>query len=502
MKQLKIIANEYNNENGLMQVNFNEQILVKPGSKIAMDKFTMDVNGKGATSDIVLPAQIVNINCDVPTQDNRSITIPAGTYATINDVLQAWNQQSNSILETSMLLNVQVPDNGLYFGSNLATTAPNTGHVQLLWGGCPMVALSDSNTDLSGITDINNAFVPDLPALAVVNEYTLGTTTPLVLGGVDCRFRLQQTNQADPNNYSTYTFGLLEQVDANTSILQYGIKRMDGNFYIVNGASSTEITGDAAFYNDTYTSQFFVEGGELRFQIVSGGGVQQFITPAGSFNGFNFNTSYFFTILGSYTGNASNIVTIPIFLAPEVIFQTNISELNTGFIYDFTSFIQQNHLFITGIPGVENRIVSFNFEECPLLQEGLGFSAVYYQNTNPQPNNVITAENNPSFQIYYDLALDIPSVQLESYIASTDRGVGALSGRKNYISYFVPQRVEGNKNIYVFNSTKLDFVDMSLRQDTDLNSMQFRVLFPAVPTAILEVKFLSFNLYIEEPASL
>ena len=53
-----------------------------------------------------------------------------------------------------------------------------------------------------------------------------------------------------------------------------------------------------------------------------------------------------------------------------------------------------------------------------------------------------------------------------------------------------------------FNNTKLDFVDLSLRDSIDLNSIQFRVVFPASPQSVLKVQNLSFNLYIQEPPSL
>ena len=498
MKQLKVIANEYNNENGLMTVNFNEQILVRPGSKIAMDKFSMDVTQKGITSDIVLAAQNISVNCDVETQSPRIVSIDAGTYSTVSDILEEWNQSANSILETSMLItNQDIPDNGLYFGSDLEDV---TNKVQLLWGGCPMDTLDATNTSLEGVTiDASGTFIPTIPASGVSN-WVIDTNVPIIRGGVDIRYRLKDINVYDPNNYSQYSIGLVETL--NSTDLVYGISRLAGLFYIVNLGSEIEIDDYTAFLNSSYIHQFFVDAGELRFQIVDpSDDSQKFITPTGSFSGFDFNTSYFFNFYGSFAANGSGVVP-PEFIASEVIFQTNITQLNTGFTYDMASFIQKNHLYMVGIPGVLDRTVLINFEDCPTLQEGLGFRSISYGNQNPQPNDVYTAEELPSFQIYYDLALDIPSIQLESYIASTNKGVGALSGRKNYLCYFVPQRVEGNRLIYAFNSTKLDFVDLSLRDSIDLNSIQFRVVFPASPQSVLNVQNLSFNLYIQEPPSL
>ena len=499
MKQLKVIANDYNNENGLMTVNFNEQILVKPGSKIAMDKFTMDVTNAGTISNIILPSQNISVNCDQPTQSPRIVNIPGATYATVANILEAWNQASNSILETSMILaDKDVPDNGLYFGSSLDAS----GNVTLLWGGCPMVYLTSANTNLVEVTidASGEQFIVNTPGVGQTIDWEIGTTTPVVLGGVDIRFGLEQIDQADPNGFCQYDFGL--SLDPGTNALQYGIRRFEGKFYIVNGDQETEIIDDAAFYEQFFIYQFFVDGGVLKFQIIDPNDSSvAFTTEDGDFEGFNFNTSYFMSWYGSIEDNGDGIVAPTIFV-PRVIFQTNINQLNTGFVYDFSSFVNQRHLYWAGIDGVDDRIVTIDFTECPLLQEGLGFVALVYANPQPLPNYQIQAENDASFDIYYDLALDIPSVQLESYIASTDRGVGALSGRKNYLSYFVPQRIEGNKNIYVFTSPELHLVDLSLRDSIDLNSMQFRVIYPTSPTSVFKCESLSFNLYIQEPASL
>lgn len=499
MKQLRIIANNYNNENGLMQVNYNENIIVPPGSKIAMDKFTMDVTNNGSTSNIILSPQNIAVNCDQPTQSPRIVTINGGTYPTIQSILAEWNDAANSILETSMVLaDKDVPDNGLYFGSNLDAS----GNVDLLWGGCPMVDLTAANTELDNVTiqASGEQFIIDTPGVGLTVDWVIGTTVPIILGGVDIRFGLDQVDQADPNDYNTYEFGLC--LDPSAAPLAFGIRRSEGKFYVVNGDEETEITGDEAFYEQFFIYQFFVDGGELRFQIIDPNDSSvAFITDTGAFSGFDFNTSYFMFWFGSFDHNVDGIVA-PIFYVPRLIFQTNINELNTGFVYDFSSFVNQNHVYWAGIDGVDDRTVRIDFTSCPTLQEGLGFAATIYENRQPLPNYIIEAENPASFDIYYDLALDIPSLQLESYIASTDRGVAALSGRKNYLCYFVPQRVEGNKNIYVFTSPELHLVDLSMKNTVDLNSMQFRVIFPNSPTSILKCESLSFNLYIQEPPSL
>ena len=499
MKQLKVIANEYNNENGLMQINFNEQILVKPGSRIALDKFSMDVTNAGTTSNIVLAAQNISVNCDSTTQNPRIVSIAAGTYPTIQSILTEWNQSANSILETSLTnITNTVDDNGLYFGSNLDAS----GNVDLLWGGCPLVFLNGSNCELDNVVigASGEQFIINTPGAGQTVDWVIGTTTPVILGGVDVRFGFGQVDQADPNDYSHYDYGLC--LDPSASPIQFGIRRSLGKFYIVNGDEETEITNDDAFYQQFFIHQFFVSAGELRYQIIDPSDASvAFITDEGSFDGFNFNTSYFMFWFGSIENNAGGIVAPEIYV-PRMIFQTNISELNTGFTYNFSSFISQRHLYWAGIEGVADRTVRIDFTDCPLLQEGLGFAAAIYQNPQPLPNYIIQAENRASFDIYYDLALDIPSLQLESYIASTDRGVGALSGRKNYLAYFVPQRIEGNKNIYVFTSPELHLVDLSIRDSIDLNSMQFRVIYPSSPQSVFKCEALSFNLYIQEPPSL
>ena len=41
MKQIRIQVDDYNATGGLLQVNFNEPIVVVPNSEIAFDKFQM-----------------------------------------------------------------------------------------------------------------------------------------------------------------------------------------------------------------------------------------------------------------------------------------------------------------------------------------------------------------------------------------------------------------------------------------------------------------------------
>jgi len=130
------------------------------------------------------------------------------------------------------------------------------------------------------------------------------------------------------------------------------------------------------------------------------------------------------------------------------------------------------------------------------LQNGLGFSAVTYD-VGPATTLSIVAENSVKFDTFYQLALQIPSIQLESYIANSAARTGS---RENNICYFTPQKsYQTNKSVYVWENYELVFVSLSNKQPINLNSIQFRVIDVATRQPV-QAESVSFNLYIQEKA--
>ena len=84
MKQIKVIADEYNQSSGgLLNANFNETVEIKPYSKIVLDKF-MVVLGENSTGYIAIPDQVLSYSPQATTnnkaQASRNVVIPAGRY--------------------------------------------------------------------------------------------------------------------------------------------------------------------------------------------------------------------------------------------------------------------------------------------------------------------------------------------------------------------------------------------------------------------------------------
>jgi hypothetical protein len=131
MKQLKVIANQYDNVTGLIQVNYNQEIIIEPGSEISMDKFNMEVTN-GLTDNFEVPNQTVYINTNVldTRVTSRAAIVPANTYLNMGALLAQLNESYNGILDSDMITSANVnqsntPDNGLFFRTWVDATSKN-----------------------------------------------------------------------------------------------------------------------------------------------------------------------------------------------------------------------------------------------------------------------------------------------------------------------------------------------------------------------------------------
>ena len=106
MKQIKIIGgNELSlSNNQVLQVNFNEPIIVNPGATLALDKFSMVCNTTISNPSFIIPTgETISITKDVEYEPDTvsTVSIPAGTYSSVNVFLAQLNTQFNSILNSN-----------------------------------------------------------------------------------------------------------------------------------------------------------------------------------------------------------------------------------------------------------------------------------------------------------------------------------------------------------------------------------------------------------------
>lgn len=506
MKQIKVICNDYDNDTGLIQVSFNQEILIEPLSEIAMDKFSMVVTN-GLTDNFEVPNQTVYINTN--TLDTRSYPrdaiVPAKTYLNMAELLAQLNVSFNGILDSDLLASTNIntsrtKDNGLFFRSWIddATNKVTIGF------GSSGIDYTNANYDL-----INMAYfpkggaTPNAPSVVhatATGAYSLTTSLPIVAGGIDCRFTLSDITTAN-TGLNSYSYGIY-----SNSVLTWGIQKIGGQFYKVDNTVATPIPSSYFLNQTDYIHQFYVEQGILAYAINTitsperVGNIQ--------FTGFDFNQTYYFGIQGDYTsvdGDSKPTAWLDL----GIIYQSNITSNTFGVHWDYTSFKSPEYLTLFDL-GLEagalppNRIVEFDFNQATILQAGLGYiSTVFDLGTTVGVTTAsATAEDGYGFNDWYDLQLICPSIQIESYTATSDRRFG---GRVNALCYFQPVPASGSTStIYSYDNKELVFLTMSNRERMNINSFQFRVAYASDPTgkSFVNCDSMSFNLYIKEKASL
>ena len=486
MKQLKIISTDYTQMGGLINVNFNEPILVEPNATIAMDKFSMDV--QGVSTNIEIPDQTVFINTNYDVNTSRPAIVSAGKYATVTDLLAEMNTAFNGILNTNDLNSGEdtPTDSGLFF---LNYIDEKSQHVAMGFGS---LAIDNTNQYWTLVNLIENTVEGNKELSAeITGEYDLLTSVPIVRGGVDIGFALEC---AVNDTAHTFRYGLFDP--SNNELLLFGIQKVGTQFYYVNNSKSVLIPSTHFIDHLDYNHQFFVDNGQLRYQIYNGATKESvYILPTGAFDGFSFNSTYYFNIYG----NNSELTDAPKFVNLGICYQSVIDVNTFGVFWDYASFTSKKYLNRFPLLGATpERTILYDFTPSPILQNGLGFSAVTYD-VGPATTLSIVAEKSVKFDTFYQLALQIPSVQLESYIAYSAERKGS---RQNNICYFTPQKsYQTNKSVYVWENYELVFVSLSNKQPINLNSMQFRIIDVADGSPV-QASALSFNLYIQEKALL
>lgn len=89
MKQLKIVANDYNitNASGVININFNQTIDIAPYSSLALDKISMQINPLPTGQFVLQTDQTILLNPmntaskSGGVSTTRTITLKAGRYS-------------------------------------------------------------------------------------------------------------------------------------------------------------------------------------------------------------------------------------------------------------------------------------------------------------------------------------------------------------------------------------------------------------------------------------
>jgi len=505
MKQLKIVADQYNSQFSVSQARFNESITLAPHSRIWLDKISMNILSSGGDGTYILGAQTITFNPSklpgTATSQYKTFTIPAGTY-TLPALLAKIQDGFNSSLNSNPAFNSigTICDLGLGFLVTSSIPPLGTGPVvtiSFVGATCQVQAdIIPTNFILNGDVWSPTAFLP--------TDATLLFPTP-ILGGALLISTSMRTNGGVMGN-NTCEFGLSDF----TNTLQYGIKYEAGDWYVVNGANDTLVTNQAAFNNTGANWQdkqycFYIDPAEtsangLRFGIVDVvAHTIIYTTPIGSFAGYTTINKYNFGITQK-TDPADALL----WQNPFITAQPNTLTDNVGTYIDFASIGARTYLGGTTPPSVTVypvlpllvppvRNVVIKFVNGTALAFGLGFGTTTLP-TIVGANGSITANNPVNFVNFVDLALDILNLPLATYISSS-----STTGRTNTLSFFTPQpQNQTSTSLYSYENKNITFIDIANEEPLVLENLQYRVYNPQDLNSFFVFSNLSITLFISE----
>lgn len=531
MKQLKCLVTDYSvvDNNGLIDINFQESINISPNSRIALDKISLEI--------LPNPEGIINLTADqtinITTQLRgnrlvapRQITLQAGKYtynastspqyAGIPDLLLTLNNLCNGVLNGTPLQSNEVnspeTDYGLSFkwiGKTEKNTYKLSLHViQGVFGAgqkgyAPILNNNQFAQNQIGQSTNNFGFVAN-----IVDAYYAHTSLPIINGcfntSINCKVK-ENAGVIDP-----FDIGLcLNPGAGNTPSILYGIAFRNNKVYILNNGELGAELNRAKFVNNPNRKIWFYTDsttGNFRIAINEGEQAIEVMSAVGAYTGFDFNTSYCVGVAGISTQtlnvNSNEFLNWRTFLQPNVIVNTN------GIVYNTEPEMNLIYLSKENLEaGTPNRTIQLDFSTAPLLINSLGFNTNIIQgNVSDTAILVRQAESGIDFQNYYDIALDVLNLDLQTFVGSS--GVSAstdtsqvyykqrISGKKNTLAYFIIQRLQPDESIFFSESKQLIFLDIENRESMSISSLQFR-LYNVDSQIPVNFSTASFNLYVE-----
>jgi hypothetical protein len=502
MKQLKVLKTDLNlNKGSIVHASFNESITIRENSRIWLDKLAMVVlsntpNGISIDEQGILIS--TNHTTDATFRAYRTIVFPSGRYQTIQDVLSTLNNVTNAMLNSNpvQLANFKPTDIGL---SILWTQDPTTKKIVCAYEGVDVKVQTDGVLSDCTITP-DTGFNYILPN-SDTSDYSAIYPTPLIRGGLVCEFKMEIPSDLEDN---VLEVGMFDGPTAGANSL-FTVALINGEWFfsrngvlsattspIFSNATASGVNNYYAFYIDP------TDPGLLRFGAFN---VQTHVilgsSPVGQFTGFNFTTPLYFQV----RGNANNSVEYVKVGEPFLTYPT-LSVDNRGHYQDLTKYISPLYVspVLTGnqsqYPSTPQpalfRTMAIDFTNAQFLSTGLGFQSLTYQNNGFQ--NSFISESFQSFTNYFDLALSILNLPLESYISSDDE-----SGRQNTLAYFTPQRSDLNSsNTYIYEARTETFLDLNNKVPLQIESLSFRIYNVQEPNSTFQVSSLSFNIFIED----
>jgi len=523
--------------NGLIDINFQQSIEIAPNSSIALDKISMDIlpNREGIIT--IESPQTIRLTTQLSGAKKtivREFTLPSGDYRYNNiqsitgepDILKTLNNLSNGTLNGRPLQTSSAKSPELDYGLGFKWNGVLDGvvfkitlHVfQEVYAGQQGNAVILNNLQLitANMSDSTDANLTGVVAnkAGIFYSYTANTLIQGCMNSqVNCR--IQNFTQ------DTFDFGLcFPPSNLVAPIIQYGIRALNSKVYIINnGVQGVELhtlktPADSATATDIYDIVnlkiwFYTDASTdtLRMCLSTATNPIKFTTPEGTFTGYDFNSAYRLAVVGITAVNriiavSNRFLTWRPFLQPN----TTVDEIGT--LYETLESKPDLYLSKENLEaGTPERLIQLDFTLAPLLIHSLGFNKNILQGSVSSTTPLILhAIKGIDFFNYYDIALDILNLALETYVGSSGSNIssdksdvfykGIMSGKKNTIAYLLVQRLNPAESIFFNEAKQLNFLSLENKEPLNISSLQFRIYNVGTQLPI-NFSTASFNLFIQ-----
>jgi hypothetical protein len=536
MKQLKCVVSDYSvvENNGLIDINFQQSIDIKPNSTIALDKISLEILPNPNGTIILQAPQTITVRTQASgpkIQVDRSFVLPAGTYtynhtplspetAGLPDLLLTMNNLFNSILDgTPRLPNLATSpelDYGLGFkwiGELTNNVFKLTLHVfQQEYAGNQGFPIELNNNQIVNI-NMTQSVVGGVRGLVsnLDGAFWASTLSPLIQGCMNGWINARIKNIDDAHQFR---LGLSKpSAQGATPVISYGISCFNDRIFLLNnGIKGQELDATLFKNKDNLKIWFYTNGGDdnLRMALSLGTDAIFFTTDAGAFTGYDYNQAYHISVAGDSV--AGTIANSNQFLSWRWFMQPNTTIDELGVIYNKVPKPNEYYLSTPNLEATTpDRIIQVDFSKAPLLINSLGFSDNILQGKVSFTDHlVIKAANGIDFSSWYDIALDVLNLNIESYVGSSGSNVvsdpsqvtyrNMISGKKNTLAYFLIQRLNPDESVFFSESKQLIFLSLNNQQSMSVSTLQFRIYNVATGSPV-NFSTASFNLFIGDDST-
>ena len=488
--QLKIIVDENYTPNAPFTVNFAAPVIIKPGNKIALDKFTAVING--IADNFTLPDTTFEFSygLNFPNFQSSTVELQGQRYANVLQLLNNLTTGCNNTFtayQTGYLPATTPPtlyrDLGLKVlcsaTTNTATATTNTFQIQYNTS-----ALAALNMNSTGMAAGVGGFLA--PSGSPWNFAQVDDTQNFLQGG-GCLARFQvniPTAQEAIDNGSEWDVGMIDLQGKYHGLFQDN----QGELFLYNGDSDSFTVVDKNSFprsvvgGDQRYCEIYQVAGQfaLRYYLLNPDGTQvetfnSVTTNPGALGVFDYTTSYNFQASGTADDDTHPY---PAF-APTPNWTPDI-------------------LMSAAATGTQARTVAFNMSNSGSLRAGLDV---------PGGLNILTPISSPIGEFKcqssinmavvnssFDIAIEILDLPLQTYQASTSRKPGQ---RNNVVAYFHPEFSQVGTGAYIYDSRSYQWLDIDISYPVNLSSMSFRVYDPDTGTG-LDALSMSFNLLVSK----